>query len=145
MNTRLINILSRLSLSDSLCITRDILKDYEKNGSGIVNFLYFANIVLNNVHRDDAISTKKNMYIEALSKSDFLLPDGIALRILYHRYFGKTLSNLNGTDFLPYFLTHLPKRQKVEILLYGGTIDIVQKAAEYITDTFQYPVLLAQD
>jgi hypothetical protein len=51
---------------------------------------------------------------DILLKSDFLLPDGAALRtmymigrILWRREGPKMLYNLNGTDFMPWFLDYL--------------------------------------
>lgn len=51
-----------------------------------------------------------------LLNADFLLPDGAAIRTMYFigrfkklRWWPMTLHNLNGTDFLPYFLTYLHK------------------------------------
>lgn len=73
------------------------------------------------------------------------MPDGIALKLLYKKYFGKELPNLNGTDFLPYFLSNLPKDKKVEIFLYGATDEVVQKSATYITEIFDYLILSAQN
>lgn len=138
-------ILSSLALADMKNTTKDILRNYEQKGYCIVHFLYFANIILNKLDREDVRSEKKEALSEALLSGDFLLPDGIALRLLYKKHFRKELPNLNGTDFLPYFLSHLPKGKKAEILLYGATDEAVRKSAAYIEETFGYPVLYAQD
>jgi len=80
-------------------------------------------------------------YKKILLRSDFLLPDGIALQLLYYfiALFGKIstdqkwLPNLNGTDFMPYFLSEAKKKygaQKLCLLLYGTKPDLVAKAKE---------------
>lgn len=106
-----------------------------------MHFLYFANIVLNKLDREDEIFPKKEGFIKALLGGDFLLPDGIALKLLYKKHFGKELPNLNGTDFLPYFLSHAPQDTETEILLYGATDEVVQRSAVYIKETFGHSVV----
>lgn len=93
----------------------------------------------------DGTSPEKELLKKALLSGDFLLPDGIALKLLYKKHFRKELPNLNGTDFLTYFLAHLPKDKKVEILLYGSTKKTIGQSSEYITETFKYPVVSAQN
>lgn len=145
MNKNLIKILSRLTLLDLENITKEILIAYEQKEYCIVHFLYFANIILSKLDKNDDISPKKEALSKALLAGDFLLPDGIALKLLYKKYFRKELPNLNGTDFLPYFFTHLPYGKKVEILLYGATDEVVKKSVEYITKTFGYPIISVQN
>lgn len=145
MNKKLEEILSTLELRDSENTTKNILGRYEKKGSSIVHFLYFANIVLNGLDKEKVKSEKKEALIQALLSGDFLLPDGIALRLLYKKQFQKELPNLNGTDFLPYFLGNLPKGKKAEIFLYGATDEVVIKAAVHITTTFGHKVTFAQN
>ncbi|HBB27333.1 TPA: hypothetical protein DCZ36_02440 [Candidatus Gracilibacteria bacterium] len=144
MNKSLGKILSSLTLSDAEKTTKDILQSYEKKGSSLIHFLYFANIILNSLDKDST-SPEKESLKKALLSGDFLLPDGIALKLLYKKHFGKELPNLNGTDFLTYFLAHLPKDKKVEILLYGSTKKTIDLSSEYITRTFEYSVVSAQN
>lgn len=132
MNENLFAILSKLTLLGKERIAEDILKQYEKNGYAIVNFLYFATIILCKLDQENLSSPQKTLFIEALLKGDFLLPDGIALRLLYRKQFRKELPNLNGTDFLPFFLGNLGQEKKTEIIIYGGTEAVASGAAEYI-------------
>ena len=91
---------------------------YKKQGYAIVSFLYFANAMKHRLfeHTDN----KKSLnYKDAMLASDFILPDGIALELFYYvaSWFSKKLvkqkpKNLNGTDFIPYFLKRLIKQTK---------------------------------
>lgn len=88
-------------------------------------------------------------------KSDFLLPDGIALQIFYFfaTLFRRVksgiwiLSNLNGTDFVPYFFQEIARKygnQKACILMYGSYPQYVEKAKNFLA--FKgYNVVYAQD
>ena len=65
----------------------------------------------------------KNLLLD----SDFLLPDGAAVRTMYsvgitcrHRE-GPNLHNLNGTDFMPLFLDSL-KKSKLKVNLITLTV-----------------------
>ena len=145
MHKNLSGILSKLTLSDKENTAKNICSFYKTNGACIVHFLYFANIVLNGLDNDTSVHPKKEPFSKALLGGDFLLPDGIALRLLQKKYFNKELPNLNGTDFLPYFFTRLPEDKKVEILLYGSTNETMEKSSEYITKTFGFPVVSAQN
>jgi UDP-N-acetyl-D-mannosaminuronic acid transferase (WecB/TagA/CpsF family) len=64
-----------------------------------------------------------------------LLPDGVALQTFYRLASNQfdlpvqSLSNLNGTDFIPYFLDEVKKRfgsNRVRIYLYGSKPEIVE-------------------
>ncbi len=144
MNKNLTQILEKLSLSDAENTMQDILRIYEEKDICIVHFLYFANIILNTLDEENIQPSQKKAFVQALLNGDFLLPDGIALRLLYKKHFRKELPNLNGTDFLPYFLSHLPKNQKGEILLYGASPEVVGKTVEYVKKTFSFPIISAQ-
>ncbi|NCP77405.1 hypothetical protein GW830_04760 [bacterium] len=132
MNKNLTEIFSQFTLTDAENTTKNILENYKEKVYCIVHFLYFASIVLNELDSEKSTPEKEN-YRKALLSGDFLLPDGIALNLLYRKHFGKELPNLNGTDFLPCFLSNIPKDKKVEIFLYGATEETVQKSAIYIT------------
>lgn len=144
MNKNLTEVLSRLTLTDTENTTKDILESYKEKVHGIIHFLYFANIILTRLDNDEN-TLKEEEYKKSILSSDFLLPDGIALKLLYQKYLKKKLSNLNGTDFLPYFLSHIPHNQKVEIFLYGAIEEVAQKSAAYITQTFGFPVISVQN
>ncbi|PID34898.1 MAG: hypothetical protein CR971_00860 [candidate division SR1 bacterium] len=87
-------------------------------------------------------------YKKALMKAEYLLPDGIALQIFYFFAYlvariskkvpkdtvlTKWLSNLNGTDFVPYFLDYIKKKngpQSLCVAVYGTTDEYLLKATE---------------
>lgn len=84
-----------------------------------------------------------------------MLPDGIALQIFYFfaalcrkvKSQNKWLANLNGTDFVPYFLQEAKKKygaQKICLLLYGTKADLVEKAKEKLS-LQGYNVVYVQD
>jgi UDP-N-acetyl-D-mannosaminuronic acid transferase (WecB/TagA/CpsF family) len=57
-------------------------------------------------------------YTKALSKSDYLFADGIALQVFNKIITNKRTENLNGTDFIPYFIKRiLRKEEDVHIAL----------------------------
>lgn len=138
------NILQKIYTADAKNSTKDILKIYENKGNCIVHFLYFANIILNNLHKKTIHTSEKQDFSQALVSGDMLLPDGIALKLLYKKFFKKEIPNLNGTDFLPYFLSSIPKNKKVEIMLYGSSTEVIEKTVEYIQETFHFPIISAQ-
>lgn len=103
-----------------------IMNEYKTNKHAIINFLYFTNSMKYKLFE---YSDKKTdlEYKSALKKWSFILPDGIAIELFYKvaSYFNKTLSprwltNLNGTDFMPYFITNLLKEESsVHIAIYS--------------------------
>ncbi len=127
------SILKKLYTHDSEKAAKDILHTYEKQKYCIVSFLYFANVMHRRVlekHRSDI----QRDYLHALEKSDYLLPDGIALQLFY-RWGGKkrdALHNLNGTDFTPFFLNQI-NRDKLNLILYGGTETVIARTVDHFT------------
>lgn len=122
--------------------TRDLIcQHYDENASVVIHFLYYANLRFLSDHT----------YVSALNSADVLLPDGIALRLLWSRIHTGSftdfvhrrasllsrISNLNGTDFVPYFLrTLIHSKKSVRIFLYGGKQETVQKAAQKLQAEF---------
>ena len=131
----------------------DILKSYEKNGFVVSNFLYFAIIKVQKLFESTKKTTTQKEYKKAIIKWDFLFPDGIALQTFYNLAAWKfdlptrNLPNLNGTDFVSYFLDELKKRywsQKLCLFLYWAKPAIVKETKQY----FEYKglnVVFAQD
>lgn len=118
-----------------------ILSTYQQEEFSVINFIYFANIVAQRLFEDKDKTEKEREYKKILLKSDFLLPDGIALQIFYFcaKLFKRIetsrswLNNLNGTDFVPYFLAETKKKygnHKLCLLLYGAKEHFLQKATE---------------
>jgi len=100
-------------------------------------------------------TTPKN-YHQELLWSDFLLPDGIALQILFfvlrlRKYIKKPapffLHNLNWTDFVPYFLNEVVLKYgeaKPCIVLYWGTEEVNNLTKKYFSYKW-FNVVYAQD
>jgi N-acetylglucosaminyldiphosphoundecaprenol N-acetyl-beta-D-mannosaminyltransferase len=139
------SILNKLYTGTAPQLVDDILDTYGEQHFSIINFLYFAPIVSQQLFSDPKNKTEtQKEYKKILLKSDYLLPDGIALQIFYYlaNVFGsitsprKWLKNLNGTDFTPYFLEEVKKKygnQKICLLLYGTSIKNIEKASDYIS------------
>ena len=133
----------------------EILSMYQQESFAVVNFIYFSNIVAQRLFEDKDKTEKEKEYKKILLKSAFLLPDGIALQLFYFlaKIFRRIeasrawLANLNGTDFVPYFLSESKKRygnQKLCLLLYGTTPEFLSRAEEKLR--YQgYNVIYAQD
>lgn len=114
----------------------DILRIYEKQWFVVSNFIYFSIIKVQKLFESTKKTTTQKEYNKAIIKWDYLLPDGIALQSFYYlaqKQFNlptKRLSNLNWTDFVPFFLDELKKRygsQRVALLLYWAKEEIVQE------------------
>ena len=150
------SILDKIYTQSADNAVSDILGTYQQEEFAVVNFIYFANIVSQSLFSDAKEKTEKQReYKKILLKSDYLLPDGIALQIFYAcaKYCKRVkssrtwLSNLNGTDFVPYFLSEAKKKfwaQKLCILLYGTKEEYLQKVEEKLK--FQwFNVIYSQD
>ena len=125
-------------------ISEQILNFYKKNNFCVVNFIYFANL-----HKF-ILDKKDKRYFQAIKNWDFLLPDGIALKIyLKKKYDKKIKENLNWTDFTPYFLNFLKnKNEKINLAIYTVYDEKIWKQKEdvikvekYIKDNFQLDTL----
>lgn len=133
----MIDRLNKLYTQDKNKLYRDIWDHQKKHNNTLINFLYFANVVKNQLPKRKKTIEQKTYY-NNLIKSDFLLPDGIALQAFYRiahicSYSPSTkIPNLNGTDFLPYFLHKSQKdNKKIRIHLYGASQETVDKAKDY--------------
>lgn len=149
------SILHKLCTQSTSTVIEDILATYQQEKFSVVNFIYFANIVSQKLFDEKNKTEKEREYKKILLKSDFLLPDGVALQIFYffakqfRRIQGKInwIPNLNGTDFVPAFLAEAKKKygnQKLCILLYGTKAEHLKKAEEKFK--YQgYNVIYTQD
>ncbi len=120
-----------------------ILNLYEKQWFVVSNFIYFSIIKEQRLFESIKKTTIQKEYYKAIMKWDLLLPDGIALQIFYYLAQGrfdlpvKKLSNLNWTDFVPYFLDEIKKRygsQRISLFLYWAKNKIVQE----VKNNFNY-------
>ncbi len=106
------NIVEKIYLKSKDCATNEIIKLYKKKSYCIVNFIYYASAnkyIIENFNKD---------YYNSLINWDFLLPDGIALKIFLKKKFDKNIKeNLNWTDFVPYFLSSI-KSSRTHIWFY---------------------------
>lgn len=148
-------ILEKIFIGNADEAINAILATYQQEEFSVVNFIYFANIVGQRLFEDKEKTEKEREYKKILLKSDFLLPDGIALQLFYSfaklfRRIQSTrswLNNLNGTDFVPYFLSETKKKygnQKLCLLLYGAKEQHLLKAVEKLK-LQGYNVIYAQD
>lgn len=148
--------LQKISTTNFLETTNNIVSTYEEQWHCIVNFIYFSQIVSQHVFSSSRKKTEKEReYKKLILKSDFLLPDWIALQIFYYFavLFGaiksdkKRLPNLNWTDFTPYLLSNIKQRywsQKINILLYWSTPKVVETVKENLSLKW-YNIIYIQD
>ena len=148
--------LQKISTTNFAETSNDIISVYNNQWHCVVNFIYFSQIVSQKVFSSAKKKTEKEKeYKKILLKSDFLLPDWIALQVFYYlaATFGavktdkKWLPNMNGTDFTPYFLNDIKQKywsQRINILLYGSKPNVVEKVKDNLTLKW-YNVIYIQD
>jgi exopolysaccharide biosynthesis WecB/TagA/CpsF family protein len=153
-------IFSKLYQNSSEVAIRDMGILWQKRGFISVNFLYFASAKIHGI-----LEWNNQEYANALLESDFLLPDGIALRLLhfsrmhpeiptwkiilqFQQYSKRAISNLNGTDFIPEFIESQVRSRTVtdstqhalNLILYGTTPELIQQAEQSAKERFGIPV-----
>lgn len=149
------SVLAKLFKWNNRQASEEILNKYQKEWFSIVNFIYFAVVVAQKLFDTHKKTTIQKDYKKFILKSDFLLPDWIALQFFYFfaRLLGVTkewtytLSNLNWTDFVPYFLDYIKTKfgnQKICLLMYWTHDNLLEKAKDYITYKW-YNVVYAQN
>lgn len=128
MSTDIFSIVHKLYQWSKDQLTQDILRFYNLNNYTIINYVYGYTIVNRKLLEPIAQQIRFNNtsidFRQLLLDSSFLLPDGAAVRtmrtigrLLNRRSGPKTIHNLNGTDFMPYFLDYLHKSDyKVNII-----------------------------
>ncbi|MBW7954396.1 WecB/TagA/CpsF family glycosyltransferase [Candidatus Gracilibacteria bacterium] len=119
----------------------DILELYKKKGYGVINYIYFANLIKCGILSGKNIDTN---YFKSLKECDFLLPDGIALKMYYEKYFKLKLHNLNGTDFGEFLISSL-KPKDINLILYGAKEEVIEKTIIYLKDKYNLDVFYAQN
>jgi UDP-N-acetyl-D-mannosaminuronic acid transferase (WecB/TagA/CpsF family) len=129
-------ILQKIYYNNSNQAVDHILNLYEKQWFVISNFIYFSIIKEQKLFESTKKTNTQKEYYKAIIRWDFLLPDGIALQIFYYlaqNRFNlptKKLSNLNWTDFVPFFLDEIKKRygsQRISLFLYWAKNEIVEE------------------
>ena len=123
-----------------------IMQTYTDQSTLFVHFLYFAAAEMSGLYRD-----ADSAYARELHTVDYLLPDGIALRLLhfarlhpelpgwkillqYPKYSKLAIENKNGTDFMPEVIKALPKNTR--IVLHGTVPECIVPAVEYARAQF---------
>lgn len=134
----------------------NIISVYNNQWHCVVNYIYFSQLVSQKVFSSAKKKTEKEKeYKKLILKSDFLLPDWIALQIFYYCAVllraidadKKWIPNVNWTDFTPYFLNDTRQKywsQRINILLYGSQPSVVEKVKENLTLKW-YNVIYIQD
>lgn len=115
---------------------KDILTHYKEQWFLVVNYLYFANLISNWLLGNKKLN--KN-FLSAITDWDFLLPDGIALKLYYKKHFWLDLPNLNGTDFSDYLFHNLEK-WSFNVVLYGAKSEVIKKASQNISEKYDLKV-----
>ena len=148
--------LQKISTTNFAETADNIISAYNDQWHCVVNFIYFAQIVSQRVFSTAKKKTEKEKeYKKLILKSDFLLPDGIALQTFYYlavllraiKSEKKRIPNVNGTDFTPFFLNDLKQKywsQRINILLYGSKPNAVEKVKENLSLKW-YNVIYIQD
>ena len=117
------NLIQKIYTKDKKHLVKDILDVYNKKAYLVVNFIYFASFY------KYILKLKDISYITSLEKSNFLLPDGIALRMYLDKKYNIKADNLNGTDFTPYLLDNISTNQ-THIAFYTVYDDKIWKKKE---------------
>ncbi len=148
--------LQKLSTTNFAETSDNIISVYNDQWHCVVNFIYFSQIVSQKLFSSAKKKTEKEKeYKKLILKSDFLLPDGIALQVFYYlaalfrviKTDKKWIPNVNWTDFTPYFLNDTKQKywsQRINILLYGSKPDIVEKVKDTLSLKW-YNVIYTQD
>lgn len=150
------SILQKISTTNAQETTDNIVNVYSNQWYCIVNFIYFSQIVSQHLFSSTKKRTEKEKeYKKIILKSDFLLPDWIALQVFFYlaailwrvESNIKWLPNINGTDFTPFFLNNIKQKywsQRINILLYWSTPKVVEKVKENLSLKW-YNIIYIQD
>jgi exopolysaccharide biosynthesis WecB/TagA/CpsF family protein len=150
------SILSKIYKFDSKQASQDIYDLYQSNWQAIVNYIYGANIIKNDLFENQTSKPLKQVLLDG----DFLLPDGAAL-LTFWRFGGiigglsrlwifwpKALSNINWTDFLPFMIhEYISKvgKDNVKLVIYGSRKEFQPKIRQFIDDNFGIELLYILD
>lgn len=84
-NSHMKSTLQKISTTDFAETTDNIISTYDEQWHCVVNFIYFSQIVSQHVFSTTKKKTEKEKeYKKILLKSDYLLPDWIALQVYYY-------------------------------------------------------------
>lgn len=137
----MINIKEKIYKFDEKKALIEIFDKYFVNWYLVVNYLYFANLVSNWIIWNQKLNQN---FLNAVVNGDFLLPDWIALKLYFKKYFSIELSNLNWTDFSDYLLSNLEKGS-FNFYMYWARKDVISVAADNISKKYWLKVDYFQD
>ncbi len=119
-----------------ICSTKDFLQEINQTlikPTPLPKLVYFINAHCFN------ISLKNTIYLKALRKADYVLNDGIGIKIGARLLNIDLIENMNGTDLIPK-LIKLSYQNKKRIFLLGAKDGIAKKAAQKLKTI--YPDIL---
>lgn len=125
-------IFKKLYKNDKTVALAHIEKVRRAQGFAIIHFAYFASLYMQGLFKKAALNQE---YFEELLQADFLMPDWIALQIYAKKHFWDQLSNLNWTDFLPFYL-ETRKPNSYLIHLYGAFPHVLEKTVEKLESKY---------
>lgn len=134
-------IFEKIYTWNSTKVLNEILTVYEQKKYLVVNYLYFANLISTWILGNKPLNKD---FLSSLEEGDFLLPDGIALKLYAKKYFNLNLDNLNWTDFSEYIFQNIDKSD-FNLILYWSKKDVIQKAQENISKKYDFEVYYYQD
>lgn len=134
-------ILEKIYKNNNKHALDDILELYKKKWYWVINYIYFANLIKCWILSWKNIDTN---YFQSLKECDFLLPDGIALKMYYEKYFKIKLHNLNWTDFWEFLISSLNPKD-INLILYWAKEEVVEKSIIYLKDKYDLDVFYAQN
>lgn len=135
------SIFSKLYKEDAQKAYKDIMSLYQEKWYLVVNYLYFANMISNWLLGNKKLNKP---YYNSLIWGDFLLPDWIAMKLYYQKYFSVDLHNLNWTDFSDYLLKNLPI-WSYNLILYWAKSEIISKASRNAWIKYDFNTYYFQD
>ncbi len=143
------SLFDRLETGTYDALTRKILT-LSQAQSVRVALLYYANLEMQGLFTRGPLS----QYVQTLEYMDIVAADGIALTTLYTAWkrpdigalsllsgspqVAETISNMNGTDFIPYLLSHISSKDSYRLVMFGSPEPILQKAVEYARRNFGF-------
>ncbi len=119
-----------------ICSTKDFLHEINStliNPGPLPRMVYFINAHCFN------ISLKNNIYLKSIREADFVLNDGIGIKIGARLLNIDLIENMNGTDLIPKII-RLSYQNKKRIFLLGAKEGIAKKAAQNLKTL--YPNIL---
>ena len=139
-----LSLLRHLYLWSSDQVIDDIIRQYRDEKSLIVDYLYFAQAMRFRLFEGTPTAIQ-TAYHDALTRADFLLPDGIALQLFYRWTIWRkekiTPTNLNGTDLCPKLLHTLVDTygaSQIHVAVFNVWDEKIGKDESYLAQIVSY-------